>query len=300
MKYIKNSIFIRWLLSYFLILILPIAFIGSVYLYSFNIILDEMEEMSLSVLSQVRTITDEKLIAANNIILQITLNKHFVKSSYIKEEIKDSDRYNLLELIEDVHSYASTNNYINDWLIFLQDSNKMIVNSNISDSEFYFDTYIKALGFNTLDSFNDFINSSGDKTILLPYNDTSNEMHTPMIAYIQTSSTYSPIILYINVDILKSITQDIEWLIDGNVYILDNNNNLIASIYDDTTILSFQELNSNELFHKELNGEKTIVSTFTSKIADWKYVVNIPYYIFLDKIDILRLLMLIIIAICLR
>ena len=122
-----NSVFSYFVLSYIIILILPILVGGIVYHESINILKQQVIKSNLLMLEQTKEILDQRFMELENITMQLAFNDKIRQLLSISNLTEGSNIYKLRETSRNISSLELTNNtFITDIHIYIKNSNVIL------------------------------------------------------------------------------------------------------------------------------------------------------------------------------
>lgn len=120
----KHSVLISWMLSYSLVLIIPIIISAIVYYSAIQIIEKNTSSANISLLTQMKSIFEDQIQQANNLCLQINWNTQ-IKSLINTRVLQDSDHYTIYELTKSFRA-NNINPYYNNAMIYFKNSGTVL------------------------------------------------------------------------------------------------------------------------------------------------------------------------------
>lgn len=292
---LKNNIFTRFLLSYLLVWIIPIA-IGSIAYYkAYDTIRQNAVTNTISMLRQSRVIIDGRLNEVQNMVEQImistNLNMLLNQNRYI---------YEYENLRRDLANYRIINNFIQAIDICFKDKNIVVSTDGITDKvDVFYKNDIKAMGLANQENYQAFLEQvfPGEFFIQpLPSKDTLPDTANSTITYISSfprgsmESMGGDIIVNIQErqlhSLLSGVLQKNGWL-----YIADRQGKIITSLADNG--VSIEKLPENFILDHGPEGSKldvdgVIVSYVVSPGNGWVYVAGFPTKSIMAEVNDIR------------
>jgi hypothetical protein len=119
----KRSVFLSWLVSYLIILIVPVLFSITVYNESEKIIHNEINRANAAILKQVQQSIDSRMSSIESMAMDLALNNR-IKAVLYPKSIDTFYRYQLIEIISKELRYNNiANDFIDTSYIYLKNSN---------------------------------------------------------------------------------------------------------------------------------------------------------------------------------
>jgi AraC-like DNA-binding protein len=292
------------LLSYILILVLSLT-IGSVsYLQALRIIKKEVKQYNIAMLQQAQHIVDERLIAIDQLALNIALATKIKDFLYVKHPMAAADIYNMSKVITEMSKYKNISDFAEEIYVYFRNSDIIISSSAKYEPLLFYQEIVpydqwdydqwKSLlvqghykEYTPLQSLN---LSTGKKDIItyfqsLPYEDKKNPMATLAIS--------------IRADNIESLLSRINVLNRGIIYIIDSNNQIIMSVGDKRMLapIQYEDLSpEKDYIYSHINSEKVVITYVSSSINDWKYVSIVPDAVFMNDVRYIKNLIAAVIA----
>lgn len=281
MKRIESSkIFRRFLISYLVILIIPMA-AGFI---SYQVSIDTAEKYSIinsrQVLNQSKKILEQNIDEIDRFVLQLSLDRDLnfllTKDASEKKRILSP----LRQLATTLSSYATTNEFLGDLYIHLKQSDLIITAGSV---------YYRPYHFYEGNNYTDMTMSEWKGSILQakrqiipskPY--MQGDSSTNVITYIQPlpmsdlSDHKGSIIIPLQNQLLSNLIEGVEQQFNGWAFILDENHQLITAAgidADEIDLLKEKVISNKEPVYLE---NKTMLITEKSEKNGWLYVAGIP------------------------
>lgn len=311
MLFKKHSVFFSWLLSYILILFVPIFFGVAVYIRAEKTIEFEINNSNRMLLEQCQKTLDGGLQDINWVINQIEMNRRFKQLLVLNP--KDSNNYyddNLLQAMHDFQYYRVLTDYISEYIIYLKNIDKVFTGNALVDQ----DTYYKSKMGNTsgslsLENWKKLLQGSySGEFIPVGGNNTSGEdVNTGIIYSVslplnQKNVSNATLIIVLDYKKVQEMIKSIQR--DGNIrgLIIDKNSRVLFSTPGSKDLqqsIRYEQLaNESDVSYFTVNGERYAVSFIKSNEVSWKYVLATPYGVFWQKVDAIRLLTVICTILC--
>lgn len=307
-KYLnKKSIFISWLLSYMVILMIPFMINIFVYTQSISIINQEVNKANLKSLDQFKQVIDYRINEVRRLSTEISFNEKVNGLLGYKETFDTHHIRTFVDIIKDIGTYKVANSFIDDLYIFYKNNNFVLgINGKCTADEFY-EFYCKDYGV----SYDDWIKmlSTKDKgnyqLIMNSYNQQALNkiiLLNPLpIAY--TDNPEGNIVITLSKDLIKEALKDIKWGSKGVIIIVDKDNHIITTTEEvdfENEVINSKEIKENtSVFEKTIEGRKMIISLITSETTGWKIISIIPEKVLLEKIKYVKTIIIISMGVCL-
>jgi len=289
----KNRLFVKLLLSYLAILVIPIVISWLAYGQAIREVESYTKASTMSMLKQSSNIIDRHLQEVNRVAIQLAMNqrlKELVSARYI-------DNYELARLLTDLSSYIVPNNFILRSCIYLKNSHNVFYSDTIFNDRFFYDNVFSYHGM----SFNEWqhiLFSQAYSGKYLPASSVSMErINQSVITYmlsipfnIQKNQSDGVIFLLIDEKQVHNLLPKTDVNKGGWVYILDENGQIITRMGQGTPLSQFK-LKNNEGYLETKHGGKPLIVTYTvSEDSGWTYVAALPRAVVMSKVRFIKVL----------
>ncbi|QGH32941.1 helix-turn-helix domain-containing protein [Gracilibacillus salitolerans] len=281
MKRIESSkIFRRFLISYLVILIIPMV-AGFI---SYQTSLDTAQKYSIinskQVLDQSKKVLEQNLDEIDRFVLQLSVDSDLNNILKINASDKNKAISTLKQLDNKISSYAATNEFLKDFYIYLKEPELIVTPGSVyyRPYHFYADNYYTDM---TMTEWEDnILNKERQIVPSEPY--MEGDTSTNVITYVQPlpmndlSVHHGSIIIPIENPMLNNLLEGVEEQFKGWAFILDENHQLItANGIDKEDIAPLKEKVINDEGPLYLD-DNTMLITEKSEKNDWLYVAGIP------------------------
>jgi two-component system response regulator YesN len=289
------KMFYKQLISYFVILLVPIVILGSlIFVYFIGIIKGDVLSSNLNKLDHTRSMIDNQIMQLGTISTQLSIKSS--KSYYFEDEPLKA-----VETIGELRNYASTNKFIADILLYYR-----------GDQYIYSSTSSYALPFmlSKIYRYEQLDKASFEKTlnsVTSPSVRPMEQIHLDTIGSTKRFVTFlyplsndgfqfTRTVLFLIpetsfLDLLKDSTKDYS----GNTAIIDDKGQIIASLKDDSYLHSDsfkQLLNVTESTMNQtimLDNKSFLFSYVKSADTGWKYIALVPADQIMKRVTTLKL-----------
>ncbi len=142
MKRFKNtSVFIRWFLSYLIMLGLVLLVSVGLYFFSFEIINEQGEKVNRTMLEKVQTEMDGYFTEARSVMVSLMLNENVRKAGRIKETFSIADRVLLYDIYQDVCNQKVVLEKSTHIYIYFLNTDTVLSEQGHVDSQLFYELY---------------------------------------------------------------------------------------------------------------------------------------------------------------
>lgn len=308
----KNSVFISWLLSYLLVLFVPI-FIGAVvYTTAEKTVEREINFSNRLMMDQSQQVLDDGLRDIQRVITQVNMNGKFKQLMNINQQTLYSNYYDdVIQAINDFKYYKVLTSYTADFFIYFHNIERVFTGSGLLEEQIFFKSKVENNSFYGLsreewgnllngDYSGQYRNWSPPQTegghpaggtiysVTLPVNDTKDPRAT--------------LIMILNDKRILELIQSMRTEDNGWGMIIDKDNHVLFSTIPSVELpseLHYDRLSNHpDVAYMTINGEKVVVSYTDSEIVRWRYISVIPDSVFWGKVESIRQLTIVCTILC--
>lgn len=295
----RQNIFLRFLASYLILLIIPI--IVGVYVYQgvYQIINDDIKNANLSILKQSRDIIDARLAEVDIMVKQLALNPKVLTLLNMDSLQEGSpDIYKVFDVKMDLSSYRITNSFIKEFYIYSRKSNVILSTYKAYTQEQLFYGYFMKYNNMSLEQWKENIVDKYHNNVYLPASPVilENREHS-IIIYLQSiplgynKEFKGAIMVLIDEDTVQKSLKELSIGSKGCFYIADENGQIITSFSETGQEVLPVELDTSApegQMVKNFSGEDIIITYTTSPFNKWKYVVAVPAGFAMNKANYIK------------
>jgi len=287
----RKSILFSWLISYTILLLIPLLISGIVYIQSVKTISDEINRANGALLDQWQQTMDSRIRDIYQLALQLGWNQNVQGIIYVREPLKGTHHYTIHKIINDIKFYRTANEFISNIYLYIKNIDSILTPSARYESELFFEHYHNCGDMTYYQWLNVLRNRYFKKYVTLPTK-RDDQTISESIACIQSIPIENPhmpmatVIILIDKSQIFSTIQNNKLLQQGIVLILNKEDEIIFSSepIDLSDSIKYSNLSKKHgLIESHLNGEKITVSYISSQFNDWKYISIIPSKIFMEK-----------------
>ncbi|MFB5662670.1 helix-turn-helix domain-containing protein [Alteribacillus sp. HJP-4] len=275
-----SKIFRRFLISYMIILLLPL--ISG--LISYRVFMETAEEHSIEksnqALQESKDIVEQRMLSVERFGRQVAMNSELI--TLLNRNVSDNRTivYSLRQLSNDISPFTQTNDFLENFYIYFKNSDIIVAPNNVyfRPEQFY--------------SFNRFENVEYEdwKSLILqsqnrviPSTDyVTDDIKTEVITFIQPLPLDSypepsgALVVPIEQNKMNAMLESIPEQFNGWSYILNQDEEILASTgIGERDIESLTSKIDEESTVQKLD-DGTLMMTLTSEGRDWTYVAGVP------------------------
>lgn len=294
----RRSIFLPWLYSYVIILIVPVIISFFVYIMYGKIIEEEVTRTNSSSIKQLQEVMDGYLRSIEKVSNEIGLDKNIIGLLNLRDKPNEYHQYRMIEIIQDLKIYKASNSMIDHFYIHSNKNDFALAYTGKLDSKLFYELYHD----NSEVTYDNWIKTIQRKHsreyVPIPIKtptgvvmDSVAFMQSLPMGYSDDSNTGTLVIMLDMSQVLK-LLQSTKWTNLGTLLIIDENDVMIKSTGPLDSLpsdLKYESLsNISGTVHSKWKDEDVVISYISSGITKWKYVSIIPSKIFYSKAKYIR------------
>ncbi|GIO39602.1 putative HTH-type transcriptional regulator YtdP [Paenibacillus antibioticophila] len=302
----RNSIIFTQILSYILILLIPITFTGIVYLVTVRTIEQETNRANLAMLKQVQLNMDNILKDAERLSFDIAFNPGIQLLATSQDNNWNSRQYEVSQIVKEFKRMNITNGYIDDFYVYFKNLDAVISSTAASRSNFMYPILVN----NDLryEQWIDTLQNTYSGSYVSMSDKTSSKEDSEALAYMRSipitnsEKPLATVVIQFNPERFTEMIQNVQLAQYGSIFILDNDNNILTSTasFPLSDILQTGELERNDnILVKGQGKDSLIISYSKSDVSKLKYVSIVRRDIVMEKSEFTEKLMIASIILCL-
>lgn len=286
--------FRKYFLSYIAILLIPLITGFISYHISIDVTESSSIENNLMVLNQSKDILDQRMIEVDRFTRQMATN--YDLTNLLNQDLtgESYNVYGLSKTVKDISNYVYTNDFLQDFYIYLKNYDVIISpNSVFFRLEHFYE--VNNYQHLSMDQWKtEILEDYHQRTVLplTPY--TSNNRNSSVITYIQSlplNSNNSPkgvAVITIDHRKLSDTLSRISSNSGGWAYIADSKGNTIALAGIDESQVNNLNLDIDKHDSTSFMRDNTLIISTRSDYNGWLYVAGIPNKALMEKANVIK------------
>ena len=298
----RRSVMVSWLISYTLILLIPIILNVVIYVNTLRIVSNQITDSSTYMLRQIQMELDNNLTDVQSLSLRIGVSSDLNTLLTFQNQTDALNKKNMTTLMninQDFETYTTSNSIIQSFFLYYFPRN-LVWDSTFYTKEEYFRNYFA--GTQSEADWNTRMSKtySGDD-ILVPAlsSQTAQKtlMHFQTIPIDGSTATANLVVVYDQSKLTASL-RNVGRSSHGTVYILDKDDTLLAagSSVSAKDRVTYDRLSGDMGI---LHDHDRVLTYISSGVNKWKYVCVIPNSVFSQRFLYLRTIMIVCMLFCL-
>jgi two-component system response regulator YesN len=292
-----RSIVLTWLLSYLIILLLPMIIGVLVYFESNKTLEEEIHKANDALLKQIREIMDNQFKAMEQLNFEIMWNVRMQELLYSNKYQSNHEEYlyDGYQISRDLKLYKTSYPLVDLFYVYLNKDNSVILPGTVREGPFAYETLHQTDKL-TYSEWHSIVSKEYFKGFIPMYRINDNDQLKPTAAYISSypSEKGEPIatnVLMIDQSRILGAIQNSEIFNQGHVLILNKDNQVLVSNSDFTLPNDFpygKIDDSSTFFYMNHEDEEYEVFYIQSPQSGLKYISLIPSSLYWEKAEHVR------------
>lgn len=284
----KNTV-TRFMVSYSIVLLLPLVLCMIGYQISFNIVEEGIKDTNLAMINQGRDIIDNELLAINSIVMQISTNSKVNSLTETSNRAKFGFYQDVRESIKLLSNLTlhSTVSVIDRIYIYLRDTDYIITPETLYRSDFYNEYILN----DTKSLFEDWKEGLFNEFNYGKYIINNSEIdYIQSIPFSYNADPKGVVVVTVKKDKLTRFFSGLAERTDKGsfMYVQDKNGDIITSLSKDGALpgyVDFTGISDKEGFFKQKVGNQNMIVVHTiSNVNQWKYVLVMPEKVVMSEL----------------
>lgn len=296
-RFNRWSILWSWFLSYSLILLIPILIGFFVYVQVRQLVETEINRANAALLEQVKQVLDGQMDSINRMSVQVAFLPQVRGLLYAEQPLTEQTRYSITLALNEFKNLTVAHEMVADSYIYFRKGNFLLSQSAVYDPDDYFQTH-HATSNNAKNEWYSLLNHKymGD-LVVYPY---TNDIGVTKQAILYMRSlpaedrgeSLATSVSVLELERFQEPIQKVNWINQGSVFILNEENGVLASTKEDIRLpssISYGQLSGKSgTVYETWDGEEMAVSYISSDSARLKYISVLPVKVFQEKSSYIR------------
>lgn len=304
-KQLKKKVFITWIVTNFLIFLIPIIIGEYVYYNSVAILKHEVENVHQASVQQIKLLVDGKFEELKKIGNSLTIDATVNTLKYSQNKYTPINIYNMTKIQDDLKKYAVSNSFIDYLGIYFNSSVCLLSDHDISTGT-ELKTAVKKNFTAQIEDWRKQVHSVNQGNIRIfkgsSAADTKIVMFQSLSMNIYSNSPEVTLVVVLDKDKLYSLLNNNITSMHSNLTIynkqneyfnLNGNENLSKVIHYRTLV------SARSIYNLKYGSQDNTVIHIGSDATSLQYVLTMPSLLFLEKVQNIKTVMHLYIAVCL-
>jgi two-component system, response regulator YesN len=248
-------------------------------------------------LNQSKDVLDGRLNEVSEFTKQLAINRQITLQLNKKQPEIDQNVYELWNTSENIATFARTNDFVEDYYIYLNNYDTILTPNSIfyRKADFYKTSYYNNLTFDSWE--NEILKGNHRSTIMPSQGYLRNNKEISVVSYIQSlpinfhKQPMGTVVVLINESSINKLLENISKQYDGWSYITDQSGNYIASMgISKKEISGFSSKYKDKLNEPQFINNDTLLIRTTSMKNGWVYTAGIPKHSIMKEANKIKLI----------
>ncbi|OCT11779.1 hypothetical protein A8709_28320 [Paenibacillus pectinilyticus] len=293
-----QSIVLTWLISYIVVLLLPVAIGLLLYVESNRTLKEEIQQANDSLLKQVREVMDNQFKAMEQLNFEITWNvnvQELLFSNKYETYPKDYP-YDAYQITKNLSLYKTSYPLIDSFYIYLNKDQSVLLPTTVRSINFAYQTLHMSNEF-SFASWQSIMTRTNFKGFIPMYRIGDDNALRKTVAYVSTypaehGQPLATNVIMVDQSRILGAIQNMEIFNKGHVLILNEQNQVLAASNSSTTLptdFPYASLEgATNFYFKSNDGEKYEVFNIESPRSKLKYISIMPSTTYWQKASHVR------------
>lgn len=285
-----RSVAFRWIVSYAVILFIPVILSVVVYSQTRGIVENEIKRASGAMLQQVRYIVDGELQQTESLGAQLSIHPD-VRMLLEQTPGEVENAYLLYKTKQELNNMLSANDFIKGIYIYSNELKAVLSSETFVEERLFYEMKHQTDTFAFEDWLKLMRENQPGKYTLLPVENAGKRKMTPSYVrsfHMQSEQQSAGMMLFpLNVEKMKTMLENIDWVEKGHVFIMDSSNQILFQSAETESISpsAYAEWGSrgSGTFTDTVDGVESMVTIESSDTTGWKYVSVFPTDVFWER-----------------
>ncbi|WP_232510193.1 AraC family transcriptional regulator [Paenibacillus crassostreae] len=283
----------RWIVSYAVILCIPVILSIIIYSQTRGIVQFEIERASSAMLHQVKYIVEGELQQMESLATQLSI--HPEVRSLLATPVNES-AYQIYKMKQELNKLLSTNDFIKDIYVYSKPLQSVLSSETYVKARLFYEMKHQTQTFTYEDWVELITQDQSGSYVLIPVENQGKFAYTPTYIRslpIQTGGdTSGKLLIPLNTEKIMTMLANIDWVKQGQVFIMDTNGQILIRNTEEGTIepSSYKAWTEHRsgAFTDSFQGIKSMITIESSDITGWKYISVFPTNVFWERAEAIR------------
>lgn len=282
-----------WLRSYAIVIMIPVIIMAATHWQTRRVIENEIFKANSTLLSLLQQEIDNYVAFTYSLSDLVALNPKVNTLIRNQMQVGMDERLSIVQLLAEFKSYNYAKEYVKDFYIYFPNGDFVLSDSSYYLSDLYYQKNVRDLGISA-ENWRSFLTQAQRGSFFslreLGGKTSDGIVFAKTLPVQQGSKFPATLVIRLNEEQLLATIRNLQTYNQGNVYILDAQNMLIASTEGEGA-QNRQFMNpkgKGELLQSASaiwDGEEVVISYIESARSNWKYVYVLPASLYNEKAD---------------
>ncbi|WP_426452595.1 AraC family transcriptional regulator [Paenibacillus sp. S-38] len=291
----SRSVAFKWIVSYAVIMIIPVLISAVVYMQTREIVEYEIRRASNAMLNQVKYVIDNELKQTEKLAAQLSIDPEIKRFLELGSDTESAHSFQVYQTGQELSKYKALNDFIQGIYIYSNPLNKVLSSETYADAAMFYEVTHRTPPF-TYEMWLNAVRDPGRKLYRqMPVMDAGRMGETVVFQQSLTNKGVGrpagTLMMPINRNKIQHMLENVDWVNQGRIVIMDEHDQVLFQNRQEETVPAAYLAASNE-------APESIISSLDSDTARWRYVSVFPADIFWEKARQIRNLNLLGLLLC--
>ena len=270
-----------WIMSYIMILLIPILICSIFFIYSFVVTWKETRNLNASALKVVADNLDNMFTNAYNIEFKVQSDNDVLRVKVLGKNKKVSDNYTIKVAMNSIGDYLAIEGPVTKCTVFLPKMELWLGSGHYRVIEKWYKDYAATYDMGE-EEFKELLFSRHIEKVFFTSKENNSLCYISSYPVIGKSMDMN-VIVEMDMHYIQSVLASMDNMAGSATMILDKNGTILVERSDGSVELNsvdMVELKEQEYHTAKINGRSMLISRVDSIVTDVSYVSVIPYTIF--------------------
>lgn len=279
----QSKVLRSFFLSYSLILLLPIVLNFIFFLYSSQILRQEIQTADRLSLEQLCSLVDERFRAVDSLASTMALNEEVLSLMNASEDLTPYNQITLYQLMKHMKAYNTSNTLLQDFYVYFSNGGFAVNRYSKADLTYFGKFSLASYGIDA-SNLPSLLGGIHVREFVRP--DEAKDK----LVYLWSLPLYNPalnraqFIGIIDMNALRQLLINSVWMDGGQLYLLDSENRVVVSSVEGDTFPDFSKMNLDSTAESiRIDGRDYVVTCIPSQASNMKFLSFAPADIYLGK-----------------
>ena len=288
----SKSVAFKWIVSYSVIMLIPLIVSAIIYLQTKQIVEYEIERAGNAMLKQMQNTVDSEINQAEKLAMQLSIHNDVNKFVTLTPAAEGAESFQIYQTRQELSKYKSSNDFINGIYLYSASLDRILTDETYTDSATFYEINRAMIGLpygEWLAQLRGETAGGGAQLPFIEFKRWENQvvMMKPFTSANAGNGLKGMLILPLNGSKIQGMLQNVDWVNNGGVYIVDEHNQILFQNNDSANLRAVQSAKAgNETAgtsFQDIAGKENMVSYIDSDTTNWQYISVFPSSVFWEK-----------------
>ncbi|GIP32560.1 helix-turn-helix domain-containing protein [Paenibacillus sp. J2TS4] len=292
----KHRVFIRLLIPYLLVMLIPLLLGWLVYNKSLAVMEKEAVKGMLGSLEQSKQILETRLTELDSIMQQLVWDPKINGFRNVTKPFHGANTYRVLETRGSLYDHSVTNNFILDYFVVFKNSNLALSVGRSYPLPYFYKHVLNYDGM-AYEDWRELVFGEHFARTVLParpvlYEGKSYEMVTELQSFGYPGNVLGSAVIVIDNQQIQKLLEGLDFSSGGWAAVVDEEGSMISGLRihsEDPLPVAAEELTDGRgVIRTTVDATKMMIAYTTSKYNGWTYMAAQPVHAVLEKVNYIK------------